>query len=192
MKKRWLYGIVFVWFLISFIYDKQLAVFVSLLRVDFLDVLFVWITNPLTVIFTFFVITLALLIKKKKRWIIPVWLSIGLSALVSLVMKVLILRQRPFQFLELPLIQGADYAFRVWDSSFPSMHAAVVFALIPILSKGSPKIKFSWIVLACLIAFSRVYIGVHYFSDIIMGGVIGLLAGKSILYLKEKHKLFKK
>ena len=44
-----------------------------------------------------------------------------------------------------------------------------------------------WIILAIVIAISRLYLGVHYMSDVIAGAVIGYAIGASIIYIKEKY-----
>jgi membrane-associated phospholipid phosphatase len=52
-----------------------------------------------------------------------------------------------------------------------------------------PRLKKFWVVLACLIAFSRVYFGLHFLSDVIIGGVIGYGIGALMVKL-EKEKRF--
>jgi undecaprenyl-diphosphatase len=61
------------------------------------------------------------------------------------------------------------------DPSFPSGHAATSFAAATILSAKVPRLAPVWLLLAAAIAFSRVYVGVHYPLDIVGGAVLGLL-----------------
>ncbi len=63
--------------------------------------------------------------------------------------------------------------------SFPSGHAIIAFAAAFILGRGHERLKWFYYLLAFLIAFSRVYLGKHYPSDILAGAVIGLLIGFS-------------
>ena len=57
--------------------------------------------------------------------------------------------------------------------SMPSNHAANMFAFAVILSYFYNKVKIPMFSLAILIAFSRVYVGVHYPADVFIGGIIG-------------------
>ncbi|WP_181362841.1 phosphatase PAP2 family protein [Sulfoacidibacillus thermotolerans] len=68
------------------------------------------------------------------------------------------------------------------DPSFPSNHAGGAFALGIFLSIAFPHLLFFSLGLAILISFSRVYIGLHYFTDVLVGGMIGTLV--SLLYWK--------
>jgi undecaprenyl-diphosphatase len=60
------------------------------------------------------------------------------------------------------------------DLSFPSGHAATSFAGAALLATFVPRLAVQFFVLATLIAWSRVYIGVHYPSDVLAGALIGL------------------
>lgn len=67
---------------------------------------------------------------------------------------------------------------RPHDFSFPSGHTAASFAAVGALYfAGEKKLWKPALVLAVLIAFSRLYLYVHYPSDIIGGIVVGLMAG---------------
>lgn len=193
MKKKWLYAIISVCFLVSLLYDKQIVFLVTQNRISLINGFMTWLTNPLTAITMFLLMTTLFLWQEKKReWIIPLWLSLAITSLITLLLKIIILRPRPFEALTLPLIQGVHYASSIWDTSFPSMHTATLFALVPILDQEFPKLKWFWITLASLIALSRLYIGMHYISDILAGCLIGLSIGYGVIYLEKKYKIFKK
>jgi undecaprenyl-diphosphatase len=65
--------------------------------------------------------------------------------------------------------------------SFPSGHAASSFACAATLARFAPRrVAIALYVLAALIAFSRVYVGVHYPLDVIAGAVLGLLVARAL------------
>lgn len=76
--------------------------------------------------------------------------------------------------------------------SFPSAHAANNFAAAAVLSFSYSKFKWVFYIIAFLIAFSRVYIGVHYPSDIIAGGIIGFAIGFIVISLLSKLRNLKR
>ena len=67
--------------------------------------------------------------------------------------------------------------------SFPSNHAANSFVFATVLSYFYDKNRISLYILASTIAFSRVYVGVHYPLDIIFGSIIGYIISWIILSL---------
>jgi undecaprenyl-diphosphatase len=62
-------------------------------------------------------------------------------------------------------------------ASFPSGHATVAFACATALTLAVPRLALPFYALAALIAFSRVYVGVHYPGDIVAGALLGLVVG---------------
>ncbi|MBK7632718.1 MAG: phosphatase PAP2 family protein [Ignavibacteriales bacterium] len=79
--------------------------------------------------------------------------------------------------------------------SFPSNHALNNFAVAMFFYRLFPKLKWILFVIASLIAISRVYLGLHYPSDILGGAIIGSAFGyifaSGVLYL-EKYFLDRK
>lgn len=116
-----------------------------------------------------------LLFWKKTR---PIGITVLLSLvfdylIINVTLKVLVARPRPFVVNELiqPLVTNVS-PYR----SFPSGHSGGSFAAMFALYKWVPKkIGVPALVLAALVALSRLYIGVHYPTDIIAGCVIGFL-----------------
>src|SRR3989338_11601160 len=196
MKKRGMIitGIVLLLALISFYFDSKIIEQISLLRNDYLNDFFLGITFISSEIIIFFFLTSLFLWKEHKRkWILPLWLTLGLSAIISFLLKISIQRLRPFQqnLVSIPEMLLSK-SYEIWNFSFPSFQAMLVFCSLPILSKEFPKIKWAWIVFAFLVAFSRVYFGLHFLSDVIVGGILGYLIGALVIKLEKKKKLIKR
>lgn len=67
-------------------------------------------------------------------------------------------------------------------SSFPSGHATVAFACATVLALAVPRLRWPLFALAAVIAFSRVYVGVHYPLDVVAGAALGVLIGFVVRY----------
>jgi undecaprenyl-diphosphatase len=68
-------------------------------------------------------------------------------------------------------------------SSFPSGHTSMAFACAFVISRVAPRLTVFVFVLAALIGFSRIYVGVHYPLDVLAGAALGLLVAKALLML---------
>jgi undecaprenyl-diphosphatase len=64
--------------------------------------------------------------------------------------------------------------------SFPSGHATVAFACATALALAVPRLALPLYVLAALVAWSRVYVGVHYPLDVFAGAVLGVMLAFAI------------
>ncbi|MBD3328213.1 phosphatase PAP2 family protein [Candidatus Peregrinibacteria bacterium] len=127
---------------------------------------------------------------KKYKEIVLIFLACLISVELAYLMKKTFLIHRPFVNPELE-IKALTYAT---GYTFPSMHAAFSMALIPFL-KRTFKSKFaviSLITFYLLIVISRPYLGVHYVSDVIFGGLIGYSIAHIILWLEKKYSLYEK
>ncbi|MEW9124238.1 MAG: phosphatase PAP2 family protein [Thermotaleaceae bacterium] len=80
---------------------------------------------------------------------------------------------RPRPFLNLSNIH--TYNTHLYDYSFPSGHTTAAFSIAAILSFYFSNLSWMLIGIAFIVGFSRVYIGVHYPSDVLVGMVIGTL-----------------
>lgn len=69
--------------------------------------------------------------------------------------------------------------------SFPSGHTATSFAAAGVLAKEFKRYRIYFLALASVIAFSRIYLYVHYPTDIISGIVIGLICAYIVLILSK-------
>jgi undecaprenyl-diphosphatase len=97
-------------------------------------------------------------------------------------LKELMQRTRPCHVLPgVHLLVGCTDSF-----SFPSSHAVNNFAGAFFFSHFYPKLKYGFYIGAFMMAISRVFCGVHYFSDILGGAIIGLLIGWGFIVIWEK------
>jgi undecaprenyl-diphosphatase len=69
------------------------------------------------------------------------------------------------------------------SGSFPSGHASVAFACATVLAWASPPLRIAAFVLAAAIAWSRVYVGVHWPLDVLGGAILGVLVAIALLRL---------
>jgi undecaprenyl-diphosphatase len=66
--------------------------------------------------------------------------------------------------------------------SFPSGHAATAFAAATVVAAFHPRLRVPVFALAALVALSRVYLGVHYWLDIVAGAALGVILGVLIAW----------
>lgn len=67
--------------------------------------------------------------------------------------------------------------------SFPSGHTASSFAAAGIFIMTNDKASIYMIILASLIAFSRLYLNVHYPSDVVIGIILGIICSKIVVFI---------
>ena len=70
--------------------------------------------------------------------------------------------------------------------SFPSAHAANTFAVATFVSRFYRRTAIWLYVVAALVAYSRVYVGVHYPSDVLGGAALGVGIGFGCAYLLNR------
>jgi len=178
--------------IISFLYDKQIIIFIASLRNNILDYFFISLSFiGSTLIIFFFLTTLFLWKDNKRKWILPLWLSGSFAFLIGFLIKITTNRPRPFHEGSVSILQIIFHFiknnFNTWNSSLPSFQAILVFSTIPIINKDFKKFKSVWLIFAILVSFSGVYFGAHYLSDILIGALIGYLIGTVMVFLEEKY-----
>lgn len=131
------------------------------------------------------VASVVLLIPKRTRLVgVAGLLALALGALITNVaLKNLVARIRPYE-----VVDGLQLLIeRQHDFSFPSGHTCASFAAAAVYCKFLPRVwGIGSIVLAVLISFSRLYIGVHYPSDVLVGMLIGIFAAWASVQIIKK------
>lgn len=129
-------------------------------------------------------VCVALLFSKKYRMAAVMGICvIILSNIVSeYVIKLIVQRPRPFILHPHELLISKPEGY-----SFPSSHTAVSFGVSIVLFKSIKKFGFTLITLALLISFSRLYLFVHYPSDVITGVITGILCSLLVLRIFKKY-----
>jgi undecaprenyl-diphosphatase len=115
-------------------------------------------------------IALVVAVRLRRPRLFPLALATVLgSDLAALGLKHLIGRERPYVASPLP----EPLMTTQLDLSLPSGHAATSFAGATLLALVVPRLAVPFLALAAAIAWSRVYVGVHYPSDIVAGAALG-------------------
>ena len=69
------------------------------------------------------------------------------------------------------------------STSFPSGHSATAFAAAVVVGFAYPRLRLPLLALAALVALSRVYLGMHYWSDVLAGSLLGVAIGLTTVWL---------
>ncbi|MGA2884352.1 MAG: phosphatase PAP2 family protein [Halobacteriota archaeon] len=130
----------------------------------FLNTLFWWIT--FTGSFTFMVlITIALYLAGARKEALVFAVIFIITNAVGFGLKYAIARPRPSDLGVKPEA----------EPSFPSAHTANAFAFATTLSSYHRKFTVAMFAWALLVGFSRIYLGLHYFTDVIGGAILGII-----------------
>lgn len=154
---------------------------------DVLDVIMPFITKFGDAGIFWIVVGVVLTINKKTR-------KIGLTVMGALIFSViftngilknLVNRTRPFEYVD-NVVLLVD---KPWDTSFPSGHSSASMAAAVAIFIHNKKWGSGAIVLALLIAFSRLYLFVHFPTDVLAGLILGTLyAIGSALIVKKIYE----
>lgn len=178
--------------------DTSVFLFFNGLHSYWADVCFYWIANrffwiPLYALLLFFIV------KKQRKRAIPIVLFLVLGVLLTDQtcnwIKKSVERPRPSHSIELEeqvhLIDYPDgHTYRGGAYGFPSSHAAnsIFVAIFAAFYAARPKkwaviLLFVW---AMLLGYSRLYLGVHYPSDLIVGYLLGTLYAFLLIFFENR------
>ena len=119
--------------------------------------------------------------KKTRRFGTAMLLGVAIGALfTNCFLKIVIARPRPYAdengfFYPLWQMMGQHMES---DKSFPSGHTtAAVATMVPVFLVGNRKVSWTALIFAFLMGLSRIYLVVHYPSDVLGGLIVGTIAG---------------
>lgn len=148
---------------------------IQTLHTPFLDKIMVFITRlgDAGIIWIMLSIVLLLIPKTRKSGAVMVVALVVDVLLCNIVLKNLVARTRPYD-----VNTGVHLLVaKLHDYSFPSGHTAASFASVTALYlAGEKKLWKFALVLACLIAISRLYLYVHYPTDVLGGILFGVIS----------------
>jgi undecaprenyl-diphosphatase len=159
--------------------DTGLFSFASSLHNPYLDLFFNLITYVGSSVFWVLLIVLFWL-KNKKKISLHLLYAFILDTASILLLKFIFLRPRPSEVFNL----GIDIEI---GPSFPSGHTERAFSGAFVLSNYYKKYRILFYSLSILIAFSRVYIGLHFPLDTLIGAINGILFGAISLLIPTKR-----
>ncbi len=139
--------------------------------------------------FIFMVILLAVSVETvvwhhRPEFILPFLLSFGVANWLGIQLKDIFDVPRPF------VQYGVDVLVPEYTFSLPSQHAIAVFALLPLIAYKNKWAARLWLMYALIIAFARVYLHVHFLSDVILGAFIGYEVSTLFLWFENKYRVF--
>jgi membrane-associated phospholipid phosphatase len=116
-----------------------------------------------------------------------VLISFLLSALLAQILKNVFSMPRPWEVFE----HGGKYAYfidgvtRRGFSSFPSGHSTTVFALATMLAifEKNKKWNVVYVLIAVAVGYSRIYLGQHFLTDVLMGSFLGVMTAVIVHWL---------
>lgn len=173
--------------------DGELLLFINRHNNSFFDSFF-YLTSNRWVWIPLYAFLLLLLFKTYKK---RTWISLILAALLvvlsdqlsSGLIKNLVMRVRPCHHLfigpQLHLVNGECGGLYGFVSSHATNSFAIAVFTGLLLRNRYPNIMIALILWACIVSYSRIYLGVHYPSDVLVGSIIGIGLGIA------NHKLFK-
>ncbi|MEA4880438.1 MAG: LssY C-terminal domain-containing protein [Synergistaceae bacterium] len=172
--------------------DRRLASLLLTFRTPGLLAVFVKITllgNWQIILGGAFLFSLYLLLERKKDFLLPFLVSLGGCSLFTTAGKWVFHRQRPFDMTKL-----MEFSFPSGHSTYAAcFYGFLAYFLLRQTQNRARQVDliFFWGLTVAAVAFSRLYIGVHYLSDVLAGALLGLawlLAGISLAELKKSRK----
>jgi undecaprenyl-diphosphatase len=137
-----------------------------------LDKVIPWFTHLGSIVAVLLFIVSSGILSKSRKLLSRLVLLYGIQSAILYGLKYLVGRQRPILFLEIPSRISAGPG-EILDPSFPSGHTLYAFMMATLLAFWFPRYKILFLITAGLIGWTRIYLGLHYPTDVIAGGILG-------------------
>jgi len=181
MKKIYFYLIGILLLVISFFLDNEVANFFVNNRIGFFDGIAIFIHNLEAYVLFAFVLIIFLVFRKKNK-ILPLLLTFVIYLGITQLVKVIVVRPRPFTKFDFP-----DLGESGTNRSFPSGHSTAAASVIRFF-EFNRILLWTWIGITILVMFSRVYLGMHYLSDVIAGFILGYGISDFSIFIVKRLK----
>ena len=169
---------------IAFYFDNRLLTAITAMQAPLLNVFMIGITDIAELYLGVLIIFLIVIAARQKRLFWDMAAAMLIDIFIIIVLKIVIARPRPY-------LQGFSNVRSELFSSFPSGHASRAFLMFGTMAKHWHKWKWPLYAIACIIAFSRLYLGVHWPSDVVTGALLGLVISETVVHFKLGVKLEK-
>ncbi len=163
-----------------------------------LDTLGIFIAENSEYILGVFLVMILIYLPRRQAGNFKKYWKMVLEAVIAAVVTRFVIAEiiRAFYFRARPFVSyqvNQLINYNSLEASFPSGHACFYFALSTIIYFYNKKLGIAFYVFSLLIVFSRVFVGIHWPSDILAGAIIGIIMGLSlnILFRKHAHKVIK-
>ena len=153
----------------------------------FLDQVIPWVTHLGSHVVVILFVLLSWVLTRQKKSLDHLVILYAIQSAVVYGLKYLIQRPRPpiLWPLSSTLAGGPG---EILDPSFPSAHTLYAFMMATLLANWFPRYRFVFYAVAGFVGWTRIYLGVHYPTDVIAGGVLGY--GLTRLFLYFTRSLF--
>ncbi|WP_406241662.1 phosphatase PAP2 family protein [Tissierella carlieri] len=96
--------------------------------------------------------------------------ALTISQIIVHALKRILSRERPYKIIE----QLNTFGINLKDYSFPSGHTTASFSIATTIALNIPKLSIVVFVIAIIVGISRIYLGVHYPTDVTAGILLGI------------------
>lgn len=153
------------------ILDARIADWLHRHKVPALTLLMLGVTHahaPLPLCIYAFAIAVVPVRRREWHWLLMLGLAVPVGLIINVLLKHLFQRARPV--LDQPLITLTTYSFPSGHTAGTALFYGVLAAYIVSRTRNTAvrvAAVATWIFMASLVGFSRIYLGVHYFSDVL-------------------------